>query len=242
MKRVSLMSCLILASVLAFAQNSSAIRGSVQNSQQQAIEAATVSILENGTNKLIKIGTTNKDGLFEVGQLPATTILIQITAVGYNPYNSEAHTLKEESTLELPLIQLSVAGKSMDAVTVTARKPMVEVKADKTVVNVDAFISNAGGTALDVLEKSPGVTVDRDGILSLKGKQGVIVLIDGKQTYLSGQDLANLLRNMPSNQLESVEIMTQPSAKFDAAGNSGIINIRTKKGRQNGLNGSVSVG
>lgn len=242
MKRVSLMSCLILASVLAFAQNSSAIRGSVQNSQQQAIEAATVSILENGTNKLIKIGTTNKDGLFEVGQLPATTILIQITAVGYNIYNSDAHTLKEGTALELPVIQLSAAGKSMEAVTVTARKPMVEVKADKTVVNVDAFISNAGGTALDVLEKSPGVTVDRDGILSLKGKQGVIVLIDGKQTYLSGQDLANLLRNMPSNQLESVEIMTQPSAKFDAAGNSGIINIRTKKGRQNGLNGSVSVG
>jgi hypothetical protein len=85
------------------------------------------------------------------------------------------------------------------------------------------------------LEKSPGITVDRDGNISLKGKQGIIVLMDGKQTYLSGQDLANLLRNMPASQLDQIEIMTQPSAKFDAAGNSGIIEPQNKKKPGQGL-------
>jgi hypothetical protein len=109
------------------------------------------------------------------------------------------------------------------------------------VVNVDASPTNAGANALEVLEKSPGVSVDRDGNISIKGKQGVIVLLDGKQTYLSGQDLANLLRNMPASQLDQIEIMTQPSAKYDASGNSGILNLRTKKSLAKGFNGSVNL-
>lgn len=129
----------------------------------------------------------------------------------------------------------------MADVTVQARRPLIENKIDKMVVNVDASPTNAGATAMEVLEKSPGISVDRDGNISLKGKQGIIVLMDGKQTYLSGQDLANLLRSMPASQLDQIEIMTQPSAKFDASGNSGIINLRTKKNTQMGFNGSVSV-
>src|SRR4029453_8453660 len=94
----------------------------------------------------------------------------------------------------------------------------------------------------EVLEKSPGVTVDKDGNISLKGKQGVQVFVDGKPSYLSGQDLVNLLRNMNANQLEQIEIMTNPPAKYDAAGNSGIINIKTKKNKQAGFNGSATAG
>lgn len=224
------------------AQQGATLKGKVQDPTGQPVEAATITLFENISKKLIKIGTTDKQGNFEIIQLPAAILSVQISAIGYESYNSSEVKLSENAIQELPLIQLKAAEKSLQAVTVTARKPMVEVKADKTVVNVDAFISNAGGTALDVLEKAPGVSVDRDGNISLKGKQGVIVLVDGKQTYLSGQDLANLLRNTPSNQLETVEIMTQPSAKYDASGNSGIINIRTKKGRQNGFNGSINFG
>jgi hypothetical protein len=107
-------------------------------------------------------------------------------------------------------------------------------------VNVDASPTNTGLSALEVLEKSPGVTVDNDGNISLKGKQGVQIFIDGKPAYLSGQDLVNYLRNMPSNQLDQIEIMTQPPAKYDAAGNSGIINFKTKKNINNGFNGSIT--
>jgi hypothetical protein len=105
---------------------------------------------------------------------------------------------------------------------------------------VDAAITNAGTTALDVLEKSPGIQVDKDGNISLKGKQGVMVMLDGRPTYLSGTELANLLRGMESSQIEQIEIMTNPPAKYDAAGNSGVINIKTKKNRQKGFNGNVT--
>ena len=132
--------------------------------------------------------------------------------------------------------------KSIQAVTVVSKKPLIEQKLDRTIVNVDAAASNVGATALEVLEKSPGITVDKDGNISLKGKQGVQVYIDGRPSYLSGNDLANLLRNMNANQMDQIEIMTNPPAKYDAAGNSGVINIKTKKNKQFGYNGSVSLG
>src|SRR6185295_5686770 len=102
------------------------------------------------------------------------------------------------------------------------------------VVNVEASITNVGNSALEVLEKAPGVSVDKDGNISLKGKQGVQVYIDGRPSYLNGADLANMLRNMNASQLEQIEIMTNPPAKYDAAGNSGIINIKMKKSIQKG--------
>jgi outer membrane receptor protein involved in Fe transport len=111
-----------------------------------------------------------------------------------------------------------------------------------TVLNVDASPTNTGLNALELLEKSPGVTVDNDGKISLKGKQGVLVLLDGKPTYMSPADLAAFLRNMQSSNLEQIEIMTNPPAKYDAAGNSGIINIKTKKGNIKGMNGTANAG
>lgn len=96
-------------------------------------------------------------------------------------------------------------------------------------VNVDALITNAGTTALEVLEKSPGVQVDENGGISLRGQSGVVIFMDDKPTYLSGSDLQNYLRSLSSSTLDKIEIMTNPPAKYDAAGNASIINIRTKK-------------
>jgi iron complex outermembrane recepter protein len=95
---------------------------------------------------------------------------------------------------------------------------------------------------LEVLEKSPGFMVSNDGAISLRGKAGVVVRMDGKPTFLSPADLANLLKNMPASSIDQIEIMTQPSAKYDAAGNSGVINIKTKKGQAGGFNGSIMAG
>ena len=237
---------LLLAMVISFhgialAQSAAAIKGFIKDPNGLPMEAVTLSLYDQLTGKLVKISTTSKNGEFEIMNPGQGKFKLIASLVGFKSFEKENLEFNGTETIDIGNIRLEIAEKSLDNVTVVARKPMVEVKADKTVVNVDAFISNAGGTALDVLEKSPGVTVDRDGNISLKGKQGVIVLIDGKQTYLGGQDLANLLRNTASNQLEAVEIMTQPSAKYDASGNSGIINIRTKKGRQNGFNGSLNL-
>src|SRR5206468_2729461 len=130
----------------------------------------------------------------------------------------------------------------LKAVTVTTTKPMVEVKADKTILNVEGTINATGNDALELLRKSPGVTVDKDDNISLSGKNGVQVYIDGKPTPLTGTDLANYLKSLQSTQIESIELITNPSAKYEAAGNAGIINIRLKKNKTYGFNGSVNAG
>src|SRR5438477_3100086 len=142
----------------------------------------------------------------------------------------------------LPALVMTEQAKNLAGVTVTAKKPFIESKIDRTIVNVESSPTSAGATALEVLEKSPGVTVDNDGNISLRGKAGVIIMIDGKPTYLSSADLANLLKNMPASALEQIEIMTKPSSKYDASGNAGVINIKTKKGRASGFNGSIMAG
>lgn len=217
-----------------FAQDAVLYSGNVQ-ANKTPLAAATVSLLKQSDSSLVKLAVTDKDGRYEFAGVQQGKYLYMATMVGYEKAYANAVA---GQPVELALQPVS---KAIDGVTVQSRRPLVEARMDKMVVNVDASPSNTGATALELLEKSPGIAVDRDGNISLKGKQGVIVLMDGKQTYLSGQELANLLRSMPATQLDQVEIMTQPSAKYDAAGNAGIINLRTKKSRQMGFNGNVSL-
>ena len=143
--------------------------------------------------------------------------------------------------MEVETFSLAIQSKDLKAATIVARRPLVEHKLDRMIVNVEAAVTNVGANALEVLEKSPGITIDKDGNISLKGRAGVQVYIDGRPSYLSGTDLANLLRNMNASQLDQIEIMTNPPAKYDAAGNSGVINIKTKKTKAMGYNGSLSL-
>jgi hypothetical protein len=127
-------------------------------------------------------------------------------------------------------------------VKISGKKSFIEQKIDRTVVNVDALISNAGSNALEVLEKAPGVMVDQDGKISLKGQQGVVVLIDNRPTYLSEAALAAYLKSLPSGSISQIELIPNPPARYDAAGGAGVINIRTKKSMVSGWNGSVNLG
>jgi hypothetical protein len=129
----------------------------------------------------------------------------------------------------------------MQGVTVAGTRPFVQHVQGKVLINVDAAITNSGTTVLEVLEKSPGVMVDKNGTISLQAKTGVLVMIDGKPTYLSGAELTNLLSSMSSSQVDQIELMANPPAKYDASGNAGIINIKTKKNKQLGFNGSLVV-
>ena len=138
-------------------------------------------------------------------------------------------------------IRDSVKVSVLQEVTVKGKKPLIQILPDKTIVNVDAAITNTGATLLEVLEKSPGITMDRNGNIGLKGKQGIIIMIDGKPSQVSGSDLNNLLSGMTASQVDQIEIIDNPSAKYDASGNAGIINIKTKKNRQKGFNGSVNL-
>jgi len=126
-------------------------------------------------------------------------------------------------------------------VTLSGKRPPVQLLADRTIVNVDASVTNSGATLIEVLEKSPGITLDHDGNISIKGRQGVTITIDGKPVQVSGTDLNNLLNGLTAAEVDQIEIIDNPSSKYDASGNAGIINIKTKKNRQKGFNGNLNI-
>ncbi len=223
------------------AQTTAKIRGLVKDANGKGVSAATIILLKGSDSSWVKMTVSEQAGVYEFTGIKEGNYLVSASSVGFAIGYSSKFFFNGNEAIEMPVIQLVTINKDMAGVVVQASRPLVENKIDKMVVNVDASPTNAGATAMEVLEKSPGISVDRDGNISLKGKQGIIVLMDGKQTYLSGADLANLLRNMPASQLDQIEIMTQPSAKFDASGNSGIINLRTKKSLQRGFNGSINL-
>lgn len=239
-----LTSAILLSSLVASArQTTGKITGKVTDGATRIVESATIQLIQAADSSLVKMGVAGKEGLFEFDGVAVGEYLVMVTAVGHEVlYSDKIRITTAGEQIALSELQLVPASKSIGAVVVTSRKPMIEQKAGKMVINVDASPSNTGLNALELLEKSPGVTVDNDGNISVKGKQGVLILIDGKPTYMSGADLAALLKNMQSSQLDQIEVMTNPPARYDAAGNSGIINIKTKKGIVRGMNGNANGG
>ncbi|MBC7904965.1 MAG: TonB-dependent receptor [Gemmatimonadaceae bacterium] len=227
-----------------FSQSTGSISGGVRfaidtSSKQQA---TTVALLRARDSAVIKLTIADRAGEYLFEKIKPGKYLIVASAVGHRKTHAPVFELKaEETSVRIKTIELFAMAKSLAEVTVTAKRPLIEHRIDRTVVNVDASVSNLGTTALDVLEKSPGVTVDNDGNISLKGKEGVLILVDGRPTQLNGADLAAMLRNMNSGQMDQVEIMTNPPARYDAAGNAGIINIKTKKNTASGYNGSINL-
>lgn len=210
---------------------------------QKAVDAATVALLNIKDSSIVKTAVTDNEGNFEIALSRDGKFLLSVQAIGYETYYSQQFDISAAKAIHtMGAIMLIAQSQQLGGVVVTTKKPFVEQKIDKTIVNVDASPTNVGLSALDVLEKSPGITVDKDGNVSLRGKPGVVIYIDGRPTYLSGQDLANYLKNLSSSNLDQIEIMTQPSAKYDASGNAGVINIKTKKTKVKGLNGSVTLG
>ena len=219
------------------------ISGQITDDKSKIVEFANVILLKSKDSTLVKGVLSDGSGSFEFEKIPSGEYLINISQMGYKKFYTPKFSLDlDNPSVKLSNLILSEDTKQLAEVQVVAKKPFIEQQIDKTVINVENSIVSAGATALEVLEKAPGVTVDKDGNISLKGKQNVMVLMDGKPTYMSASDLANLLRNMQSNQLEKIEIMTNPPAKYDAAGNAGVINLRTKKNQNMGLNGSATIG
>ena len=242
MKKLLLfIAALYIFSTTAHAQTSAVITGFIKDEQGKGLQAVTASLLRRKDSSLAKLAVSDATGKYEFVNSKPGQYFVSVSLVGYVKTNS-AIIEAANANIKLPDLVLKAASKDLAEVTVQAKKPFIETKIDKTVVNVEASPTSAGATALEILEKSPGVSVNSDGAISLRGKAGVIVMLDGKPTYMSSSDLANLLKNMPASALDQVEIMTNPSAKFDASGNSGIINIKTKKGRSNGFNGSFTLG
>ncbi|GGA86045.1 hypothetical protein GCM10011511_06380 [Puia dinghuensis] len=225
------------------AQVNGKITGTTRDTKGQPIEAATITLLNAKDSSRLKETATDKSGGFTFEEVPAGKYLVKASSVGFSSlFSAPFAVAKDGAARNVPPLELPAApATSLVAVAVVGKKPFFEQKADRMVVNVDASPSNAGSTAMDVLEKSPGVTLDKDDNISLKGKQQVTIMIDGKPTYLSATQLASYLRSLPASSIDQIELMTNPSAKYDAAGNSGIINIKTKKNKMKGFNGNLNL-
>ncbi|MDP4252308.1 MAG: carboxypeptidase regulatory-like domain-containing protein, partial [Bacteroidota bacterium] len=242
--KILILSAFLALSFLANAQTPtvSVIRGTVTEENKTVLEAASVGLIKSRDSIPYKMTESDKSGKFAFRSVAPGNYHLLITAVGHEPFSGIAFTITEgKKSMELPVSVLKKEGNELKAVSVVNKRPFFEQKADRMVVNVDASPTNAGSTAMDILEKSPGVTVDKDGNISLKGKQGVTIMIDDKPTYMTAEQLANYLKSLPASAIDQLEIMTNPSAKYDAAGNSGIINIKTKKIKAKGFNGSLTM-
>ena len=235
-KLVSLCCALGFYSLVAQAQH---VTGVVKDENGKGLDKTTISLLRAKDSSVVKLAVTGSSGEFSI-LTDHGSYLLQVSHIGYANYYTSSFDGANNQTIAP--ITMSKAASNLAGVTVTAQKPIIEVKADKMIMNVEGTINAIGNDALELLRKSPGVMVDKDDNLSLAGKNGVQVYIDGKPTPLSGTDLSNYLKTLQSAQIEAIEIITNPSAKYEAAGNAGIINIRLKKNKSFGANGSLSLG
>jgi iron complex outermembrane recepter protein len=217
------------------------ISGLAKNESGAPLNGATVSLIRTKDSSTNKLAVTNANGSYSFSGVKEGNYRVMITHVGYKPAFTPSFSFSS-SDVNVPELKLSKIAGNLNKVNVTASKPMVEVKADKTIVNVESTINAVGSNALELLRKSSGVLLDKDDNISLAGKNGVQVSVDGRQIPLAGQELAQYLKTLQSSQVEAIELITNPSAKYDAAGNAGIINIRLIRNKSFGTNGSVNAG
>jgi iron complex outermembrane recepter protein len=218
------------------------LEGTVWLEKKEPAVYATVALMNLRDSNLAKSAITTEQGTYEmVGLAPGTYYLV-VQLLGYESHISQPiEILSTNKSYTVDPIHLSPLSKELEEVQVVAKIPFIERKLDRTIVNVENSITAAGSTVLNILERSPGVIVNEDSGLQMRGKQGVILMIDGKPSPLAGQDLMQYLKSVPATAIDKVELITNPSSKYDAAGNAGIINIRFKKDNRQGWNGSFSL-
>ncbi|MES2373266.1 MAG: TonB-dependent receptor [Bacteroidota bacterium] len=225
-----------------FAQSRTTVSGSVKDNSGKALQSVTVSLLQAKDSSLVKADVTDGEGKFQIVSAKSGKFLLSYSIIGFEKKFSEAFDLQDGQNYNTPALSLAQASKKLQDVTVVSKKPLIEIKADKTIFNVEASINATGSNVLELLQKSPGIQVDNNENISMKGKTGVKIYIDGKPTQLSSKDLAAYLKGINSNDVEAIEMISNPSAKYDASGNAGIINIRLKKNKKFGTNGSLTTG
>jgi len=203
----------------------------------QPVDGATVKLLKDSL--AVKTMVSDATGKAAFTSIADGAYTFSINFTGYAKQTTGRYIFP--SAINSATVTLMPSSTQLQQVNIRGNKPYIEQKQGKVVVNVEASVTNVGATVLEVLEKSPGVTVDRNGGISLQGKPGVLVMIDDKPTYLGAADLNNLLSSMSSSQVDQIELMVNPPAKYDASGNAGIINIKTKKNRAKGFNGVLNL-
>ncbi len=219
------------------------IQGKVINHKKEAIEFTTIALIKASDSSIVKGNYTDDKGEYFFEKISPGNYLIKAMAVGLGTTYSAVFTTTENlPQLTIPDIQYAESAVELKTVEISAVKPVIEFKNGNTILNVDNTALAAGNSAYDLLTKAPGVSIDQNNNISIQGKQGVKVMIDGRMQQLSTEQLANMLKSMSSDGIDKIEIMKNPSSKYDAEGTAGIIVIRTKKAKLIGFNGSVTAG
>lgn len=238
-KTILAITWLVLSTINLDAQEKqSLITGSVLNPDNEPAEYSTV-VLTNQDTVFMKGTLSGPDGNFIFNSLGAGTYHILVRNVEFDTWVSEPIVLNGADRAAFDAIRLEAKINDLEEVVIKGEKAMVEVHADKMVYNVSASANATGNNALELIEKSPGVVLDMDKNIILQGKSGVQIYINGRPSRISGTDLSNMLESMSSEEIESIELITNPSAKYDAEGTAGIINIIMKKSPNTGFNGSL---
>ncbi|MES2678718.1 MAG: outer membrane beta-barrel protein [Bacteroidota bacterium] len=217
------------------------ITGTCRDENSKPVEFANIVLYRMPDSVFVKGNISDEKGFFEIDNIASGDYFLKISGVTFEPFTSALHGISaEEPILHLGDIALKQGSKTLNEVTISAEKQFIERKLDKIVVNVENSIVSAGNTVLEVLQRSPGVFVNEESGITMKGKTGVIVMIDDKPTPLSGPDLVAYLKSIPASNIQAIELISNPSARYDAAGNAGIINIKFKKDKRQGFNGSAT--
>lgn len=239
MKNFILCFAAVLVSAFSFSQS---ITGKVKDIHQQPVTGATIRLLNQPDSLPVQTTISEANGSFSFRQLHTGRFILSIDVIGQQAYRSLVSVDSVQSNVQLPEIILQPAeAKELGAVVVKSKKPLLEHFLDKTIVNADAMIGSAASNVLEVLSRTPGVSVDNQGNISLNGRSGILLLVNGRQTYMSAQDLANYLKSLPGASLDKIELIDNPPARYDAAGNA-IINLQLKKNRAGGWTGSFATG
>ena len=228
----------IVFSGLSYGQESLTVEGRVIDLDGNAVDLALVVLVNQTDTTQMRIEYSDEDGSFLFTGIEADDYILKISMLGFNDYQDY---ISITSSRTIDQVQLLTDVNLIQQVTISSTVPFVERKIDRLVVTPSAMIGNAGSNALEVIEKAPGLTVDSEGGISLKGRSGVVVFINDKPSYLSGSELENYLRSLPAGSIKQIEIMENPPAKYEAAGNAGVINIIIKRSTLKGFFGNASL-
>lgn len=215
------------------------IRGQVQDADGLPVAFANAALYRAVDSTLIKVETTDEAGLFLLGNIGIGNYFLTVSYLGA-PDLTRPGIIVSGTPVDLGILRLLPAAVELAGATVTATRALVEIKPDRTVFNVQGTINAVGDNGLELLRKAPGVTIDNNDNINVLSRSGVLVYVDGKRLPLTGTDLANYLRNLTAEQIDRIDIITNPGAKYEAEGNAGILDIRLKKNEDEGANGSVS--
>lgn len=219
------------------------VKGKVIDSKsKEALEFVNVSIKKKGSDQIVKGATTDLEGNFIIGNLQPGTYVVNVSYIGYTPYEKEFTISPNQKSVSLRMIPLTEDSQMLGEVQVVGQKPQMRFDIDKKVFNVDQNIASSGGSASDVLSNIPSVDVDNEGEVSLRGNSSVTIWINGKASGLSADNRAEILEQMPAESIENIEVITNPSAKYSPEGTAGIINIVLKEDRKAGYYGSAQAG